>query len=766
MSYPTYENQYHKDIVIGDKTIHLTIGKFSEQVSAAVLAQCGETVVHTTVALGRKVNLGYFPLSVEFAEKLFAAGIIKGSRWVKREGRPTDDAILRARVIDRTMRPLFPDGITNEVQIISTVLAYDGENEPDMLALLTSGLALQISDIPFDGPVAGMRIAYSKSSNEGSNKPNFIFNPTKTEMKESDLDLIVSASKTSIVMVEAGANEVSEEVMIEALVESQELLAGVCTEIEAIAAEIGKEKVSLIDEIPEEEVKAEEALVTDIKAKYSEEVHEMVVKKAHLQETGIDALIERISEDLNADKAEDEEEISASQINNILQGLMKKEARRMILEDNIRPDGRTTEEIRPIWSEVDVLPRVHGSAMFKRGATQGLTVATLADPSLAQLIEDLDGETTRNYIHHYNMPPYASGEAGRVGSPKRREIGHGALAERALLPMIPAQEDFPYTIRVVTEIMSSNGSTSQAAVCGSTLSLMAAGVPIKRPVAGIAMGLMSDGEKFIVLSDIQGLEDHVGDMDFKVAGTEEGITAIQMDIKLKGIPKDVLIKALGQARVGRLHIMQEMLKAIDAPRTELSQYAPKVHQINIPADKIGAVIGSGGSVIKDIIEKSGAEVNVEEDKENALGIINISSPSQEAIDKAAQMIDDITREVVVGDEFEGTVTRVEGYGIFVEYLPGREGLVHVSNMAVDFVKDANDLYKVGDKVEVRVKEFNAEGKIALTMLTSEQEAEQKEKAASRPPRNNNGSSRNYDRNSRNNNGRRSESFGRGPRNRR
>ena len=537
MSYPTYENQYHKDIVIGDKTIHLTIGKFSEQVSAAVLAQCGETVVHTTVALGRKVNLGYFPLSVEFAEKLFAAGIIKGSRWVKREGRPTDDAILRARVIDRTMRPLFPDGITNEVQIISTVLAYDGENEPDMLALLSSGLALQISDIPFDGPVAGMRIGYSKAANEAGNKPGFIFNPTKTEMKESDLDLIVSASKTSIVMVEAGANEVSEEVMIEALVESQEFLAGVCTEIEAIAAEIGKEKVILVDEVPEEEAKAEEALIADIKAKYGDEVHEMVVKKAHLQETGIDALIERISEELNAGKAEDEEEISASQINNILQGLMKKEARRMILEDNIRPDGRTTEEIRPIWSEVDVLPRVHGSAMFKRGATQGLTVATLADPSLGQLIEDLDGETTRNYIHHYNMPPYASGEAGRFGYPKRREIGHGALAERALLPMIPAQEEFPYTIRVVTEIMSSNGSTSQAAVCGSTLSLMAAGVPIKRPVAGIAMGLMSDGEKFVVLSDIQGLEDHVGDMDFKVAGSEEGITAIQMDIKLKGIPK-------------------------------------------------------------------------------------------------------------------------------------------------------------------------------------------------------------------------------------
>jgi polyribonucleotide nucleotidyltransferase len=520
-------------------------------------------------------------------------------------------------------------------------------------------------------------------------------------------------------------------------------------------------------EVPAEEVEAKEALVAKIKAKYDKDVHDMVIKKGTLQETGMDALIEKIVEEVNADLAEDEAEITVKEISSILQDLMKKEARRMILEDGSRPDGRTTEQIRPIWSEVDLLPRVHGSAMFKRGATQGLTTVTLADPSLGQLIEDISGERTNNYIHHYNMPPYASGEAGRFGFPKRREIGHGALAERALFPMIPSQEEFPYTIRVVTEIMSSNGSTSQAAVCGSTLSLMAAGVPIKRPVSGIAMGLMSDGEKFIILSDIQGLEDHVGDMDFKVAGSKEGITAIQMDIKLKGIPKDILIKALGQAKVGRMHIMTEMLKAIETPRNELSQYAPKVAQVTIPAEKIGAVIGSGGSVIKDIIEKSGAEVNVEEDKENALGIINISSPDQEAIDKAAKLIDDITREVVVGDEFEGTVTRVEGYGIFVEYLTGREGLVHVSNMAVDFVKDANELYKIGDTVSVRVKEFNPEGKIALTMLTPEQEAEQKEKRASRPPRDNNrgGGRRNYDRNSRGgrSNSRRSESFGRGPR---
>lgn len=732
MSYPKYGNTYKKDIVVGDKVIHLEVGKFSEQVSAAVLATCGETVVHTTVALGRKVNLGYFPLSVEFVEKLFAGGIIKGSRWVKRDGRPTDDSVLRARVIDRTMRPLFPDGITNEVQVISTVLSYDGENEPDMIALLSAGLALQISDIPFDGPVAGMRLGLDENK-------QFIINPLRSQIEKNDLDLIVSASKNSIVMVEAGANEVAEEVMIEALLKAQDEAAKICEQIEAIAAEIGKEKLVLVDSEDPEKVAAKQAIVDRLASTYKQEVNDMVNKEGRLEATGLAELVARILEEDAAKLAEGEvSELSEGMLNGIFHDLMKAEARRMILEDGIRPDGRATTEIRPIWCEVDLLPRVHGSAMFKRGATQALTVVTLGDPSLGQLIEDMSGEQTRHYIHHYEMPPYASGEAGRIGYPKRREIGHGALAERALLPMIPSQEAFPYTIHVVSNIMSSNGSTSQASVCGSTMALMAAGVPIKKPVAGIAMGLMSDGEKFVILSDIQGLEDHVGDMDFKVAGTKDGITAIQMDIKLKGIPKEVLVKALGQAREGRLHIMGEMMKCISEPRTALSQYAPKVSQITIPAEKIGAVIGSGGSVIKDIIEKSGAEVNVEEDKENKLGIINVSSPDQEAIDKALKMIDNIVREVEVDDEFDGTVTRVEGYGVFVEFLPGREGLVHVSNMSTDYVKDASELYQVGDQIHVRVKEYNPEGKIALTLLTKEQEAEAKEKAAARGDREDNG----------------------------
>lgn len=732
MSYPKYGNTYKKDLVVGEQIIHIEVGKFSEQVSAAVLATCGETVVHTTVALGRKVNLGYFPLSVEYAEKLYAGGIIKGSRWVKRDGRPSDASILRGRVIDRTMRPLFPDGITNEVQIISTVLSYDGENEPDMLALVSAGLALQISEIPFDGPVAGMRLGLGANG-------DFIINPTLSQIKSNDLDLIVSASKTSIVMVEAGAKEVAEEVMIEALLRAQEEGAKVCEQIEAIAAEIGKAKVDLVEAVDPTVAAAKQALTERFAADYKQEINDMVNKEGRLEPTGLDDLIAQILEKDAAALAEGEEsELSEGLLKSIFHDLMKAEARRMIIEDEVRPDGRATTEIRPIWCEVDLLPRVHGSAMFKRGATQALTVVTLGDPSLGQLVEDMGGEQTHHYFHHYNMPPYASGEAGRFGFPKRREIGHGALAQRAIEPMLPSQEEFPYTIHAVTEIMSSNGSTSQAAVCGSAMSLMAAGVPLKKPVAGIAMGLMSDGEKFVVLSDIQGLEDHVGDMDFKVAGTDAGITAIQMDIKLKGIPKEVLVKALGQARAGRLHIMAEMMKCISEPRASLSPYAPKVAQMTIPAEKIGAVIGSGGSVIKDIIEKSGAEVNVDEDKEKKLGIINVSSPDQAAIDKAMQMIEDIVREVEVDDEFDGTVTRVEGYGIFVEFLPGREGMVHVSNMSTDYVKDANDLYKVGDQVHVRVKEYNPEGKIAMTLLSKEQEAEAKAARAARGESDDNG----------------------------
>lgn len=728
MSYPLYPDTYTKKILVGDKELTVEVGKFSQQVSAAVLVTCGETVVHTTVALGRQVNLGYFPLSVEFVEKLFASGIIKGSRWVKRDGRPSDDVILKARVIDRSLRPMFPDGLTHEVQIINTVFSYDGENDPDMLGLVGSAIGLSISDIPFDGPLAGLRMGYHSESEQ------FIVNPTNTEREASQLDLIVSGTGKTIVMVEAGANEVSEAVVVEAMVQAQQHLGQVCSAIDEMVAEIGRDKKVLVSEADQAKTQALKDLAAELAKPFAKEITAAVLKEGVLEDPELDALAEKMDAHLNADKAEDAaDRVSAGDIKSAIHALMKQEARRMILEEGQRSDGRATDEIRPIWCEVDLFPRTHGSAMFKRGATQAVTVTTLGTPSLGQLIESIEGEETRHYIHHYNMPPYASGEAGRFGFPKRREIGHGALAERALVPMLPSQEEFPYTIHVVSEIMSSNGSTSQASVCGSTMSLMAAGVPLKRPVAGIAMGLMSDGDsKFVVLSDIQGLEDHVGDMDFKVAGTEQGITAIQMDIKLKGIPREVLEQALDQAKVGRLHILSEMLKSIETPRTTISKYAPKIAQLTIPAEKIGALIGPGGKMIKSIIEKTGAQVDVDEDEERKLGMVNISSPDQEKIDAAYKLISDMMRDIEVGDEFDGPVVRIEDFGAFVELLPGRDGMVHVSNMSTEFVGDPRQVVEMGQVIHVRVVELKDGGKIGLSMLSAEEEAAAKSNAAGRP----------------------------------
>ena len=494
-----------------------------------------------------------------------------------------------------------------------------------------------------------------------------------------------------------------------------------------------KEKIELISEDQRIETQAIEELAEKIYATHSAEIREIVKLKGTLEKTGLDEFKQSLTEELNS-ALDEGESIDDKYLSKAIDKLLKKETRKMIIDEEVRPDGRKTDEIRDIWSEVDVFPRTHGSAMFKRGATQAMTITTLSDPSRGQLIESIAGERTDYYIHHYAMPPYASGEAGRFGFAKRREIGHGALAQRALMPMIPSQEEFPYTIHVVSEIMSSNGSTSQASVCGSTLSLMAAGVPIKRPVSGIAMGLMSDGKKYVVLSDIQGLEDHVGDMDFKVSGSKEGITAIQMDIKLKGIPREILEQALEQARSGRIHIMDEMLKAIDTPRTGISQYAPKILQISIPADRIGELIGPGGKMIKSIIEESGADINVDEDEEKGVGLVNISSPDQDKIDAAAEIINGMMRTVELDEEFNGSVTRVESYGAFVEFLPGKEGLVHVSKMSTEFVKDATDLVKFGDRVNVRISELKDDGKIGLSMLTKEQEEEAASKRGGDRPR--------------------------------
>lgn len=697
---------YTKTVQVADKQITLEVGRFSEQIDAAVLATCGETVVHVTLGVGRPANLGYFPLSVEYAEKLFAGGRIKGSRWVKRDGRPTDDAILKGRVIDRTLRPMFTEGLTNEVQVIATVLSVDGVNDADMVALVASCAAAEISSVPFDGPVAGLRIGYIQESD------SFVFNPTYEERAKSTLDLILCGNAEAIVMVEAGAQEVSEEIMIRAFDEGQKMLSSIAATIGEMRQGIGKKKFEFIPEPEQTE------LQDAFRDSHKEKIREMIEKEAKLEPTGLDEVVAAVVAE-RADLAERVDDVKHAFYN-----LMKAEGRRMILEESLRPDGRKLEEIRPITCEVDLLPRVHGSAMFKRGATQALTVTTLGSPAMAQLIEDAEGEESRHYIHHYNMPPYASGETGRFGAPKRREIGHGALAERALLPMIPSQAEFPYTIHVVSEIMSSNGSTSQASVCGSTMSLMAAGVPIKRPVAGIAMGLMSDGKgTYAVLSDIQGLEDHVGDMDFKVAGTEVGITAMQMDIKIKGIPMDIMRKALNQARDGRLFILNKMLAAIPEPRTSLSKYAPKIVQLEIPQERIGELIGPGGKMIKNIIATTGAQVDVEEDEERKVGLVNIASDDAEKLEKARSWISGMMREVKPGEEFDGVVTRVENFGVFVEFLPGREGLVHVSRMSVDYIADANEVYKVGDTAHVRLTEVDDQGRNNLTMLTPEQEAQ-------------------------------------------
>lgn len=713
MSYPSYGKSFKKDIKVGDKTVTLEIGKYAEQASAAVLATCGGTVVLATIALGKSVNLGYFPLSVEFLEKLYAGGIIKGSRWVKRDGRPTDDAVLKARVIDRTMRPMFPEGMTHEVQIIVTVMSTDKDNDADMLGMLATSVGLSISEIPFDGPITGLRIGYKKETGE------FHINPTDTERAQLDMDLIVSGTGDAIVMVESGANEVSEDVILEAFDRAQKELGRICKDIAAIAKEIGKPKKDIAPKMgddPLADVKKE------IAKKYKKEIRKMIELEGVLQPTGLDELIEKIvAENAPKEGAEPTTMGDSKALHAIFHDLMNAEGRRMIMEDKVRPDGRKTDEIRPIWCEVDLFPSTHGSAMFKRGATQVLTITTLGSPARGQLIEDMTGEETRHYIHHYNMPPFASGEAGRVGYPKRREIGHGALAERALLPVIPSQIEFPYTIHVVSEVVSSNGSTSQGSVCGSTMSLMAAGVPIKRPVAGIAMGLMTDGKEYVVLSDIQGLEDHIGDMDFKVAGTAEGVTALQMDIKVKGIPPAVMKQALLQAKVGRMHIMSKMTAVIATPRTTLSPFAPKIQQLLIPADRIGELIGPGGKMIKSIIEMTGAEIEVEENEDNTMGVVNIGSSDQAKVDHAYKYISDMMRTINVGDEFDGEVNRVESYGAFVELTPGKDGLVHVSAMSTEYVQDASDVVKLGDMVHVRVTEIQDDGKIKITMLTPEQE---------------------------------------------
>lgn len=689
----------------------LETGRFSPRANAAVMATYGETVVIAHVVMGGvNENIDYFPLYVEYQEKLFAGGKIKGSRWVKRDGRPTDEAVLKARLIDRTIRPLFPKGFKNEIQVILTVLSVDGENDADIPAMYATAAALGISDIPFGGPVAAVRIGLTT---EGE----FIVNPTFSQRETSLMDLVISGTETATVMVEAGANEVSEEKIIEAFLMADQENRQIVEVLGEFVKEAGKEKAEFeTKELAEDVVK----LVTGaVKGKLTE----MVKAQGKLEPVDTASIINELHEK--------NEDIGRGQIKEALDSLLKEEARRLILEDGVRPDGRATTEIRQLESEVGVLPRTHGSAFFQRGQTQALTVTTLGSPSLQQLIENMEGEESKRYIHHYAMPPYTVGEVGRVGWPSRREVGHGALAERALEPVIPTEDDFPYTIHVASQLMSSNGSTSMASVCGSTMSLMDAGVPLKKPVAGIAMGLMQskDGKKNVILSDIQGLEDHTGDMDFKVAGTQDGITALQMDIKVSGISQEVLKEALEQAKVGRLHILEHMLSTIPEPRKQLSPFAPKIETIMVPVERIGEVIGPGGKVIRGIIERTGAEIDINDD-----GRVFITSADEVAIQEAKQTIEGIIKEVEPGEVYQGTVSRIENFGAFVDIAPGKTGLVHVSRLSTEYIQNPRDVVNLGDVVTVTVTEIDEMGRINLTMLTPEQEAEAKERRAERPQR--------------------------------
>jgi len=693
-----------KSLEIGGKNLTLEVGRFAAQANSAVLARYGDTMVLATVVAAKpREDLDYLPLGVEYVERLYAGGRIKGSRWVKREGRPSDEATLTARLIDRSIRPLFPEGYKNEIQVVITVLSVDSENSADIPAIGAVSAALAIADIPWEGPIGAVRVGFVPKNGEGV----FIINPTYQDLEFSELDLVISSTEKAIIMLEGGAKEISEETLLKAIEAGQKESLKIIKIINELAKEVGKKK----EKFTPVEIKA--SLINQIEKEVKKEVEEVVSLMASKEGPG------GVLEEIKQAVVEKYPEEKKDQIAKIIEKLFKKTIRNQILTKGKRPDGRKPTEIRPIEIEVGILPRTHGSAMFKRGNTQALTVTTLGSPSLEQLIESMEGEETKRYMHHYYMPPFSMGETGRVGWPSRREIGHGALAERALEAVLPSEEKFPYAIRIVSEIMSSNGSTSMASVCGSTLSLMDAGVPIKAPVSGIAMGMVSEGEKQVILSDIIGLEDFDGDMDFKVAGTQKGLTAIQMDVKTKDLTVKTLQKVLTQGKEGRDFILGKMLEVLPSSRTQVSKFAPKIEVVHVPVERIGEIIGPGGKIIRKIISETGAAIDVEDD-----GSVNISSPDQEAVKRAVEWVKSLVREVKAGEVFEGTVKRIQPFGAFVEVLPGKDGLVHVSRMSKDFVKDPSDVVTIGQKVKVRVTEIDDMGRINLSMLFGDENESQ------------------------------------------
>lgn len=676
---------------LAGRTLTIETGELAKQASGAALVRYGDTVVLVTATGSKEAkDIDFFPLTVDYEEKMYAVGRIPGG-FVKREGRPPETAILHSRLIDRPIRPLFDKGCRNEVHVVATVLSVDQDNAPEICGMIGASAALAISDIPWAGPIAGVRM--------GRVNGEFVVNPTVAQLEESDLNVVVAGTKDAILMVEGGAQEVPEEVLLEVIMTAHEEIKRIVAFQEDMVAKIGKEKrVFPVHEIDEEVSKAVH--------EYAHDALDKAVRCADKQQR--DAQQEAVFAEVLAHF----EEIYPEQMQDVfmtLEKMVKEIVRHMITVEKIRPDGRKLDEVRPISVRVGVLPRTHGSGLFTRGQTQVLNICTLAPLSEKQTIDGIGIETEKRYIHHYNFPSYSVGETKSSRGPGRREIGHGALAERALVPVIPSEEEFPYALRLVSEVLESNGSSSMASVCGSTLSLMDAGVPIKAPVAGVAMGLVTQGEHYTILTDIQGMEDALGDMDFKVAGTTKGVTAIQMDIKISGLSREILSEALQQAHKGRMHIMGKMMEVIDAPRGEMSQWAPRIITIHIDPDKIRDVIGQGGKVIRGIIEETGTKIDIEDD-----GTVYIASVEAAGANRAIEIITSLTKEPEVGEVYMGKVTRLMNFGAFVEILPGKEGLVHISKLAKERVEKVEDVVNVGDEIMVKVIEIDKQGRINLS----------------------------------------------------
>jgi polyribonucleotide nucleotidyltransferase len=689
------------------RKLTVEIGQLAKQANGAVMVRYGDTAVLSTATASKEPkNLDFFPLTCNYEERLYAVGKIPGG-FIKREGRPSEKAILASRLIDRPIRPLFADGFRNDVQVISIVMSVDQDCSSEMAAMFGSSLALCTSDIPFEGPIAGVIV--------GRVGEEFVINPTVEQAEKSDIHLTVAGTKDAINMVEAGANEVPEEVMLEAIMYGHEEIKRLIEFQEKIMAEAGKEKreVNLYEIDKDLEAEVREMCEADM-------VTAIQVQEKHAREDAIKEVKNRVIAKFEENEATADD---LKQVKQILDKIVKGEVRRLITVEKIRPDGRKIDEIRPLSSQISILPRTHGSGLFTRGQTQALSICTLGAMGDVQILDGLGIEEEKRFMHHYNFPLFSVGETGPIRGPGRREIGHGALGERALEPIIPSEKDFPYTIRLVSEVLESNGSTSQASICASTLAMMDAGVPIKAPVAGIAMGLVKSGDYYTVLSDIQGMEDHLGDMDFKVAGTAKGVTALQMDIKIKGLSREILEEALQQAKKGRMHILESMLATIAEPRTELSQFAPKILTMTINPDKIRDVIGPSGKQINKIIEETGVKIDIEQD-----GTVFIASTNQEMNQKAKKIIEDIVREVVVGEIYLGKVKRIEKFGAFVEIFAGKDGLVHISELAEERVGKVEDVIKIGDEFLVKVTEIDKQGRVNLSRKAILKEQREKAEA--------------------------------------